>query len=80
LEEALSLYDELLAQPELGWEAQDFWIFSHVHVAEIYEELGDPAKAREYYDAFLEIWEEGDSDIVLLRDVRERVARLGSGE
>jgi tetratricopeptide (TPR) repeat protein len=79
LEEALSLYDQLLDQPEIGWEAQEFWILSHVHVAEIYEELGDPAKARECYDAFLEIWEEGDSDLVLLQEVRERVGRMGSG-
>jgi tetratricopeptide (TPR) repeat protein len=80
LEEALSLYLDLLDEPELGWEAQDFWIVSHVHVAEIYEALGNPAKAREYYDAFLDIWAEGDPDLVLLRDVKERRSRLNSGD
>jgi tetratricopeptide (TPR) repeat protein len=83
LEEALSLYLELLDEPQIGWEAQDFWILSHVHVAEIYEQLGDLPKSREYYEAFLEIWGDGDPDLVLLREVREKdpsqVAALGRG-
>lgn len=79
LDAALDRYLTLLAQPEIGWEVQEFWILSHYRLGQIYEELGDVPNARKYHEAFLEIWSEGDPDLIALKEARERVEGLGSG-
>ncbi len=43
-------------------------MLSHYHLGQIFEQLGDPSKALEYYDALLAIWKDGDPDLTLLRD------------
>ena len=73
---AVDRYLSLLEQRELGWEAQESWVLSHLQLAEIYEETGDLSNARRYYEAFLEIWKDGDSDLVALKQARERLAQL----
>jgi tRNA A-37 threonylcarbamoyl transferase component Bud32/tetratricopeptide (TPR) repeat protein len=50
---------------------------SHFHRGEIYERLGEPAKAREQYLRFLAVWRRPDPRFApLMEDVRGRVARL----
>jgi serine/threonine-protein kinase len=79
LDEARDRYVALLDDPDLGWEAQDFWVLSHLDLGQVYEELGDVPNARSAYEALLEIWKDGDPDLVALSVARERLERLGSG-
>ena len=79
LEGALDQYLTFLDQPELGWEAQEFWLRSHYRVGQIYEALGDPATALEFYGALLGIWKEADENLPLLNSTRERAEALATG-
>ena len=74
---ALSLYDELLRGRFLGGELQETWLESHVALGAVYERLSRPDDARRLYSALVERWKNGDSDLVLLKAARERLARLG---
>jgi tetratricopeptide (TPR) repeat protein/tRNA A-37 threonylcarbamoyl transferase component Bud32 len=60
----------------LGWEAQEPWILAHYELGTFYQERGDTAKALDYYNRFLTIWQDGDSDLVALRDARARLRAL----
>jgi hypothetical protein len=42
----------------------------------LYERLNRPDDARRLYSALVERWKGGDSDLVLLKTARERLARL----
>jgi hypothetical protein len=42
----------------------------------LYERLNRPDDARPLYTSLLERWKDGDSDLVLLKAARERLARL----
>jgi tetratricopeptide (TPR) repeat protein len=49
-------------------------------LGEAYEAKGDRAKAREYYEKFVKLWEKADPDLrPVVQSVRARLARL-SGE
>jgi tetratricopeptide (TPR) repeat protein len=63
----------------LGWEAQDPWILSFYYLGRTREELGETDAAAEAYAQFLEIWEDGDDDLIALADARDRL-RLLMGE
>lgn len=79
LDLARDRYLSLLKEPELGWEVQEFWILAHSHLGQVYQALGDAPDARRHYEALLEIWKDGDADLLALRDVRERLGGLASG-
>ncbi len=69
-------YLEVVADPELGWEAQEPWILAHYQLGKLYELQGNVAKALEYYGRLLEIWNDGDDDLEALSDARRRVQDL----
>ncbi len=50
---------------------------AYKRLGELYEAQGDREKAVEYYDQFVELWAEADSELQpVVRDVRARIARL----
>jgi tetratricopeptide (TPR) repeat protein len=50
---------------------------SYRRLGELYEETGDRAKAVEYYNRFVELWDEADAELQpLVRDTRGRIVRL----
>jgi eukaryotic-like serine/threonine-protein kinase len=73
---AATRFEELIAKPSLGWEAQEDWILAHYYLGTIREAQGDTAAAINQYNRFLEIWAEADRDIPILMDARERLLNL----
>ena len=73
---AISKYQELIARKHLGHEAQEYWILAHYQLGKIYEAKGEVEKAIEYYQQFVDIWKEGDEDLVDLINVKTRLAEL----
>ena len=76
LDAARRYYEEVLEDPSLGTEQQEPWILAHYHLGRVHEETGDTTRAIEYYDRFLEIWKDGDRDLLQLIDARRRLASL----
>ncbi len=76
LDAARRYYEEFLEDPSLGAEQQEPWILAHYDLGRVHEETGDTTRAIEYYDRFLEIWKDGDRDLVQLIDARKRLASL----
>jgi tetratricopeptide (TPR) repeat protein len=76
---AESTYLTLLrSRAALGWEPQEAWILAHYELGKLYQQRGEAAKAIGFYDRFLTIWKDGDSDLVALADARARVRALRS--
>jgi tetratricopeptide (TPR) repeat protein len=71
-------YQEIAAWKDLGWEGQDPWILSHYYLGRIREEKGDDEGAAEFYSRFIDIWQDGDDELVALADARRRLQRLVS--
>src|SRR5437899_4322254 len=48
-------------------------------LGELYEERGDTARARDYYNRFVDLWKDADAELQPeVREVRQRLARLGA--
>jgi tetratricopeptide (TPR) repeat protein len=54
----------------------DLWAKSHLRLGEVYEKLGNRAKAIEHTEKFLEMWKDADPGLPEVADARERVAKL----
>lgn len=76
LPDAIRRFEELLGKPVFGNEHQEIWFSSHIALGALYERLNRPDDARRLYSALVEQWKDGDSDLVLLKTARERLARL----
>ena len=76
LPDAISRYEELLGKPVFGNEHQEIWFGSHIALGALYERLSRRDDARRLYSALVEQWKDGDSDLVLLKTARGRLARL----
>jgi eukaryotic-like serine/threonine-protein kinase len=72
---AAKSYEEVIAKPALGLEAQEHWFRAHVTLGEVYQRLGRPEAAREVRARLLALWKNGDDDLVALRAVRARLPR-----
>jgi tetratricopeptide (TPR) repeat protein len=77
-DDAVRSYEELLRVRPLGIEAQEQWFQTHVDLARLYERRGELGKARALYNSLLEMWKEADRDLPLLREARQRLAKLPS--
>jgi tetratricopeptide (TPR) repeat protein len=69
-------YQEITEMKDLGWEGQDPWILSFYYLGRIREETGDRDGAAEVYSRFIDIWQDGDDELIALTDARERLQRL----
>jgi tetratricopeptide (TPR) repeat protein len=74
LELAAQVYEQLLARPALGQEAQEHWVPAHAALGEIYERLGRREEGRRLYARVGELWKEADADLVTLKRVQRRLA------
>ena len=74
---AIGLYEEFMRRRLLlGTELQQIWLQSHASLGALYERVARLDDARRVYSALVERWKDGDSDLVLLRTVRERLSKL----
>jgi tetratricopeptide (TPR) repeat protein len=69
-------YEEIITAHSLGTERQEYWILAHYELGKIYRDLGDTAKAKEYYEKFLNIWKDADPDIPVLVTAKAEYAKL----
>ena len=78
LQDAAHVYEDALSQGKFALlsEGQEYWISSHYELGRIYQELGDTAKAKEYYGQFLDTWKDADSDIPMLNRAKAEYAKL----
>jgi tetratricopeptide (TPR) repeat protein len=76
LDAAKTRYQTISEHIDLGWEGQDPWVLSHYYLGRISEEKGDTESASRYYSRFLDIWQDGDEDLVALADAKDRLQHL----
>lgn len=76
IDKAIEKYEHLVANPSLGWEAQESWIQSHYQLGKIYEKKGEIRKALQYYQRFLDIWKDADPGLPEADDAKKRLAGL----
>jgi DNA-binding winged helix-turn-helix (wHTH) protein/tetratricopeptide (TPR) repeat protein len=77
-QEAARVYEDALSQDKfpLLIEGQEYWILAHYQLGKIYGELGNTAKAKQYYEQFFNIWKDSDPDIPILKQAKAEYARL----
>ncbi len=76
-EKAIPIYESIIENSRpMGWEGQDCWIQSHIQLGKAYEEVEDSAGAIEYYNRFLELWKNADSELPDLLYVKSRLEQL----
>jgi eukaryotic-like serine/threonine-protein kinase len=52
------------------------WVLGHLNLARALAQAGKLDQARKYYDQFLQLWTDADSDLAILRQAREERAQL----
>jgi tetratricopeptide (TPR) repeat protein/tRNA A-37 threonylcarbamoyl transferase component Bud32 len=75
--EAAARYEAVINNPNLiatVWPA--LWNLDRFRLAQVYERLGDTARARALYERFADEWKDGDADIPELVTARQRLAAL----
>ncbi|UCF06144.1 MAG: protein kinase [bacterium] len=78
-DQAIALYTECIERLDIGWQAQESHIRAHVRLAKLYEEKGDNANAVRYYRKLLDLWKDGDKDLPLIIEMKERLSELEKG-
>ncbi len=76
---AIAEYERLVTETFLGRVFRDSFTLAPTYkrLGELHEERGEREKAIEYYNNFVELWEEADEDLQdQVNDVRGRIARL----
>ena len=74
--EALQWYDNLV---QISPYEVVYRPLAHLRRAQIYERLGEPAKAGDYYRRFIELWRGSDPELqTMLDDARQRLAALNA--
>ena len=76
VDDAIPRFEQLVSGLPLGNEAQEDWFAAHARLGALYEQVGRTADARRIYASLADRWKEGDADLLLLRHVRARLARL----
>ena len=79
VEEAVTIYDELIHRYELN---RAYWpelgVMTFYYSAKAYEAAGRTEDAIEQYETFLDIWKNADEGIASVNDAKERLANLQS--
>jgi len=76
LDKAIEKYREFLGTDVLGREGQELWILAHYQLGNLFEQKGEQAEAKKYYERFLDIWKDADPGIPEVDDARKRLAAL----
>lgn len=75
-DKAIEMYEELINKKNLGWEAQLYWIEAHYRLGKTYEIKEDRINAIQYYQRFLDIWQDADTNIPEIEDAKKKLTRL----
>jgi tetratricopeptide (TPR) repeat protein len=75
-EDAAARYTELIGHANFNRESQEEWFNAHVALGRLHERAGRHADARKLYERIIELWKDGDPDLVALTQVRARVKAL----
>jgi tetratricopeptide (TPR) repeat protein len=77
-QDAARVYEDALSHEtfQLLREGQEYWILAHYQLGKLYLELGDAAKAKQYYEQFFDIWKAAEPDIPILRQAKAEYAKL----
>lgn len=80
LERAAELYAQSMEISQ-GWDVFTLHrVMAHERLGEVYEAMGENAKAAQHYARFAELWAGADADLQpRVRHARERAAALGEG-
>jgi tetratricopeptide (TPR) repeat protein len=78
---AARLYERLASSAEnsYGWEGQVFALAAPRDLGRVYERMGDTARAIEAYERLTSRWAAADSDLLVLREARNRLSELRPG-
>jgi len=74
LEKARDVYNQITALNFSRVDAGDIYARSFFRLGQIYEKLGDKAKARENYEKFLALWKDADPGLTDVADARSRLS------
>ena len=55
---------------------EEYWLTSHLQLGKIYEQKGDLEQARQWYGKLLNLWKDGDPDIVALIEAKARLSKM----
>ena len=72
IEEYSSLDDSPIGAFRVGY----LWATRHYKIGVAYEKLDDPARAKQEYEIFLDLWKDADKDLPELLDAKSRLAKL----
>ncbi len=74
-QEAAAQYEEVLKYPHRkGYLVNPAeWVLDQFRLARIYDDLGDPARARTWYERFLSDWKDADPDVPEIVQARARL-------
>jgi tetratricopeptide (TPR) repeat protein len=78
---ALAAYDRAVNTPGLGRNADEATVLAPAlrRMGELYEARGEREKAKEYYNRFVALWRDADSDFQpAVQDIKARLARLAA--
>jgi tetratricopeptide (TPR) repeat protein len=76
--EAASAYEEVVGNPhDRALYKPALWVLDQYRLGQIYERLGDGARARHWYGRFVDDWKDADPDIPELTTARRRLEVLG---
>jgi tetratricopeptide (TPR) repeat protein len=76
---ALAVYEQAVSTRGVGWVFDQMFVQGPdlKRLGELYEERGNTEKAVEYYDQFIELWQDADAELQpLVQEARTRVAAL----
>jgi serine/threonine protein kinase/Tfp pilus assembly protein PilF len=76
LEKARDVYDQITALGYSRYDVGDIYARGFYRLGQIYEKLGDKAKARENYQKFLDLWKEAEPGLTEVADARARLSAL----
>jgi serine/threonine protein kinase/predicted Zn-dependent protease len=78
LDKAREEYEKITALTTGRFFYGDIYAKSFYMLGKVYQDLGDEAKARDYYEKFLELWKDADPGIPEVEDAKKRLAALKS--
>jgi tetratricopeptide (TPR) repeat protein len=73
-DDAAARYTQLIDHPRYIIEAQEDWFQAHVALGAVYERTGRSQDAKRLYERVVELWKDGDPDLVVLNTARMRLA------
>jgi len=74
--DAIEEYSNLDDSPIGSFRVENMWATRHYKLGVAHEKLDDPARAKQEYEIFLDLWKDADKDLPELIDAKARLANL----